>query len=334
MDTDASNPAPTPRRTFGLALAVAALAGLGAVPAHPAEPAALPQKGVQIIVPWPAGGSVDAMARAFAQALNQSLPQGAVVLNKDGAGGMIGLATLARAQPDGHTLAFGPVTTITHAAQLSQKPPISLDSFEYVCQVFSNGSAIVVPETSRFQSMKALMEELRARPDRVNYGHTGVGSMSHLSVENMLSQQPRKPNHVPYRGEAPLLLDLEALRLDFGVTTIAGAAKGGRPLRLLAVVAEKRNPAAPDVPSLKELGLPTLAPAQNGLLAPKGTPLPVLLALEQACQSASQAEVLRNTAHTLGQSVEYLGRADFSSSVAQDFAAKGQLIRRLRLSIE
>jgi tripartite-type tricarboxylate transporter receptor subunit TctC len=313
-------------RVFAGALAAAA------VQSRAQTEAAYPARTVQVVVPWAAGGSVDTMGRAFAQAMGRALGQAFVVVNRDGAAGMIGTAVVANAAPDGYTLSFGPVTPITNASQLTKKPAFGLDSLEYVCQVFENRFSIAVPQAAPYTTMQEFMAAMRANPGRISYGHLGNGSISHLSFEVAIRGQGMQVTGVPYRGEVPVFIDLQANRLDAGVVTVGGALMGARPVRLLAVIAEQRHPGAPNVPTLKELGVPSLLPALNGLMAPRNTPAPVLRKLEEACKVATASAEMKASADTLREQIIHLPRNEFTERVRLDYREKTTLIRDLNLA--
>ena len=307
---------------------------LAGMTAMAAAQGAYPDKPVQVIVPWAAGGSVDTMGRALAGAMGRALGQSFVVTNRDGAGGMVGTALVANAPADGYTLTFGPITPITNAAQLLKKPAFNTDSFEYVCQVFENRFGIAVPQASPYKTLQDLLDGMKAHPDKISYGHIGNGSISHLSFETAVQGKGLKYTGVPFRGEVPIFVEMMANRLDVGIVTVGGALMGSRPVRFLAVIGEARHPGAPEVPTLKELGLPTLLPALNGLMAPRGTPPAVLRKLEDACREASTSDEMKQATGALREQVLYLPGAQFAERTRRDYADKGALIKRLNLVTE
>jgi tripartite-type tricarboxylate transporter receptor subunit TctC len=302
-------------------------------PAH-AQADAYPTRSVQVVVPWAAGGSVDTMARALTAGMGSALGQQFVVLNRDGASGMVGTGAVAGAPADGYMLTFGPITPITNAAQLMRKPAFTVDSFEYVCQVFENRFGIAVPQKSPYHTLQQLLDGIKAQPGKISYGHIGNGSISHLSMETAIQGKGLVLTGVPYRGEVPIFVDLMADRLDAGIVTIGGALMGSRPVRFLAVIGDTRHPGLPDVPTLKELNLPTLLPALNGLMAPKGTPPAVLRKLEGACREAANGEQMKVATGALREQVRHLPSAEFTERTRRDYAEKGALIKRLNLASE
>jgi tripartite-type tricarboxylate transporter receptor subunit TctC len=143
-----------------------------------------------------------------------------------------------------------------------------------------------------------------------------------------------KVNFAPiaYRGEAPMLLDLLAGRVDFGSPSVGAIV--GRKLRVLAVFADRRHPAFPDAPTFAELGMPSMPPGLNGLFAPKGTPPKVLATLERACERAVKSESFRSAAERLNQPIVYLNGAEFAARALADYRYKGELISALGIKVE
>lgn len=310
-----------------LALAAGLIAG-GAACAQGAYPA----RPVQVIVAFPAGGSVDVMARHLVAAMSALLGQQFVVVNRDGATGTIGFAQLAAARPDGYTLGAGPTTPIATAPHLMKDLKYGVGSFEYICQSFENMFTVSVRPESPFRTISELIAAARANPGKLAYGHSGNGTVPHLSVSNLLHRLDLNVMAVAYRGETAALPDVIAGRLDFGAPSVAVVV--GQKMRVLAVFAERRHPSFPDAPTFSELGMPSMPPGLNGLFAPKGTPPEVLSVLERACEQATQSEAFRAGAQRLHQPVVYLGSAAFAERALSDYRYKGELIRLLGIKAE
>lgn len=306
-----------------------AMAAFLAVPCLQAQAADYPTKPVQIIVSWAAGGSIDTMARGFALAMSGELGQTVVVANRDGASGMIGTSATIAAAADGYTLNFGPITPISNALHLMKDPPYGVESLEYVCQVFENRFAVAVPENSPYKTIEDLFSAMKASPGKLSYGHLGAGSITHLSLETAIQGQNFEVTGVPYRGENPMFNDLQTARLDFGIVTVGNTLSQSRPVRMLAVISDRRHPEMPEVPTLKERGLPSLQPALVGLMAPKGTPEPVLDKLEAACERAVKHEAMQRAVNALRDEVAFKDRKTFTASVHGDYEAKAELVKRL-----
>ncbi|WP_338664782.1 tripartite tricarboxylate transporter substrate binding protein [Pararoseomonas sp. SCSIO 73927] len=311
-----------------LAAAVAWAAWYGTAAAQPVAP--YPDRPVQVVVSWQAGGVVDTIGRALAQAMSDLSEGRFVVVNRDGASGIVGAQAVASARPDGLTIGFGPITPITTAAHTVRNVPFDVESFEYVCRVFENVLAVVVAEGSPHRTMPDLVATIRARPDTMTYGHFGTNSLGHLSFANIVRGLSLRVTDVPFRGETPIYPELLSGRLDFGMGTVGGAR--GKPVRLLAVFGDERSVAAPDVPSTRELGLPTLQPVLAGITVPRGTPAAVTARLDELCRKGTEEASFRAVMGRLGEPILYSGREAFTAQARRDNAEKVEVVRSLGLT--
>jgi len=310
---------------------VAALLTAGAALAAAAEP--YPDRPIQLVVPFAAGGGLDQNARAFGQALAEVLKTTVVVTNRDGAAGTIGMQYVAGARPDGYTLAFTPAVPLTSEPHRLKTLAYKLASFEPVCHVFDNIFAIAVPAASPIKDMRDLLERARAKADALSYGTSGTGSIPHLGTADIEAATGVKLVHVPYKGDGPMFQDLLGGRLDFGAmlaSSVTGHVQSGS-LRLIAVYADRRHPAFPNVPTLRESGVDVVQLSFGGLLAPAATPRPVLDTLQSACERAAKSPVYLEWAQKAGQVVDYRPAAAFDERLKQDSQAKAAVIQRLGL---
>ena len=324
-------------RWVAAALLLAIAAGGGAAPTAHAQtsPAqSWPARQIEMIIAFPAGSGVDVIGRALAQAITQQTGQNVIVLNRDGAAGTLGFATLAAAAPDGHTIAFGPTTPIANAPYLVKGVRYNVESFSYICQVFENVFAIAVGPHSKVTSAHELLAAAKANPGKLTYGHAGLGTIPHLSMENTAEALRQKFAAVPFRGDAPLVPALLRGEVDFaavGISTIRPQPS----IRPLAIFSDRRHAAYPDVPTVKELGVATsVPPGHNGLFAPAGLPADVRNALEGACRSILKQDAVAKVMKNTGQSIEYLNGADFHAQTVTDYKSKGALIKRLGLGVQ
>jgi tripartite-type tricarboxylate transporter receptor subunit TctC len=207
--------------------------------------------------------------------------------------------------------------------------PFKFDSFEYVYQVFENTFTVSVAQDSPFKSLPDLLAALAVNPGQATYGHLGVGSISHLSMDNVLHSRGLKVTDAPYAGDAALLPDLQTGRVTFGIVSVGGMM--GRPVRMLAVFSDHRHPGVPEVPTVAELGMPTLQPALNGLFVAKGTSPEVVQKLEQSCEAAARSESFRTTMQKLREPTVYFGREEFTRRASRDDADKAKLVKTLGL---
>jgi len=314
--------------------ALAALVCVSNAVCSGAHAQAWPNRPVQVIVAFPPGGSVDLMARHLVAGVSQLLGQPFVVVNREGASGSVGFGVLATSTPDGYTLGAGPTTPISIAAHMMKEVKYTPDSFEYVCQSFENVFTISVVPDSRFKTVNDLIAEARARPGKLSYGHSGNGTIPHLSVSNLAYQLKLDIVSVPYRGETQALPDVLAGRHDFGAPSVAVVAGMKGQLRVLAVFADRRHPAFPDAPTFSELGMPSMPPGLNGLFAPKGTPPAILEKLEHACEQTVQSEAFKAAAAKVYAPIVYLNRQQFTARAKEDYRYRGELIRALNLKAE
>ena len=284
-----------------------------------------PDRPVQVVLPYAAGGGVDAMGRAFSAELGRILGQSFVLVNRDGAAGTIGFGAVAAAKPDGYTLAFSPSTPITNSPHVMKNLSYGFESFVPVCQVFENVFAVAVTQASPYKTLGELVDAARAQPGKLTYGHAGLGTLPHLSMAALASAAKVEVTQVPYRGDGPMLPQLLGGELVFAVPAISSIS--GRGLRVLAVFSDKRHPGEPNAPAY-------IPPGLNGIYAPRGTPRPVLDTLERACEQATQSAAFREQAHKLNQPVVFMTGAAFAQRLAADYELKGKLVKELGLKQE
>lgn len=315
----------SPASTFmGAALMALLTSGAGAqtAPAYPAHP-------VEIILPYSAGGGVDAMARAFAREAARDTSQQWVVNNREGAGGVVGFTALARAKPDGKVIMFSPASPLTNSPFVNPNLPFKASEIEPVCQVFENVFAIAVREESPIRSLTELLARGQANPGGVSYGHAGPASVPHLSMAAIERATRVKFNAIAYRGDGPMMTDIMGGTLDFSVPALSSI--GGKKLRVLAVLAEKRQPALPDAPSIAELGYPVISPGLNGLYVPADTPKAVVSQLEGICRKVTGSAGFIDSAKGLLQVPRFLPAAQFKARIAATYKTHATLVPDLKL---
>lgn len=245
-----------------------------------AQAQAYPSKPVRVVIPYPAGSTPDIIGRTVSERLQKALGQPFVVENRTGAGGNIGTEIVAKAVPDGHTLLVainGPVAVNKH---LYRSLPFDPDrDLLPISLLASAPQMLVTTPTVPAESFKAFVDYAKRNPGKMSFGSVGAGSASHLTMELLKSDARVFIVHIPYRGFPPAVTDMLAGNIDTMFAIIPAVlphVKAGR-MRALAVTALKRNPLAPEVPSVAELGYPQLESlAWIGLLAPAGTPAPVV----------------------------------------------------------
>ena len=278
-----------------LALLIVAVAQGAAAQDYPAKP-------IKLVVPFPPGGSVDLVARLVGKSLQDTLKQPVLVDNKPGASGNIGAGYVASAAPDGYTLLMGSAGVFAANQFLYANPPFDPQKvFAPIMRIVDQPNILVVSAQSPIHSVKDLIVQAKARPGKVTFGSASVGSAQHFSSEVFMQQAGVELLHVPYKGGAPALTDLMGGQIDMLFDTSPTAlpyAKSGK-LRALAITSGQRSPLLPDVPTMKEAGLPAFEVVTwTGLAAPAGTPKPIIDKLNAAIKTALRGDLGRQLAET------------------------------------
>ena len=316
----------------------AAILTLGLLPAAPAlAQGAYPTKPIRLVVPFTPGAGTDTVARFVAQKLSERLGQQVVVENRTGAGGAIGAAEAAKAEPDGYTLLFvaSPFTTVAASAKNPGYDPVG--QFVPVAPIASGPLAFVVNPAVPATTMREFVELARREPGRLNYGSAGTGSVNHLALELLMARTGTTIVHVPYRGIADATKDLIAGTLQAMTASIPAALPlaADKRVRVLAVTGPKRIPQMPDVPSWQEQGVANAEVINYwGIVAPAGTPRDAIAKLNAETRRVlAQADVRerleREGAELIPGEPERLGVL-----IASDLANWKKLITEARLTFE
>jgi len=262
-----------------------------------------PQRPVRFIVPFPPGGATDISARLVGEKLSQIWGQTVVIENRGGAGGGLGAAEAARAAPDGYTLFFPSGSVVTANQHIYAKLNYDPDKdFVAITKVVSGPQVLVVPASSPFKSVKELIDYARANPGKLNYGHAGIGSQTHLAAENFLWQAKIEVVAVPYKGEGPGLAAAVGGETSFFIGNVAAAIghiQGGR-LRALGVTSKDEAAQLAGVPPIGK----TIPGFENtgwfGLVAPTGTPKEIVQKVYVDTKKALEASDLRGRLYVQG----------------------------------
>ena len=279
-----STPVISRRRALSIGAMALAANALVAGPALAQD--SFPTRAITVIVPFPAGGTTDIVARLAGQALSQELGQPVVIDNRPGAGGNIGSQTVARAAADGYTLVMGTVGTHAINPALYKKMPYDhLKDFAPISRVANVPNLLVANPSQPYRTVKELIAYAKANPDKLTFASSGNGTSIHLAGELFKSLTGVQMQHVPYKGSAPALADLMAgqtnIMFDNLPSSIAFVRAGK--LRPIAITTLKRSPELPDVPTIAESGVPGFdASSWFGLLAPAGTPPAVIKRIDDA----------------------------------------------------
>ena len=267
-----------------LGIGGAALAALTASYHAPAQAQSYPTKPIRLIVPFAPGGGTDITARAIALKLTEAWGQSVVTDNRAGANGTIGVDLAAKAPADGYTLTMISSSHSVNVSLYSKLPYDLIRDFAPITQATSKPYALVVHPSVPAKSIKELIALAKAKPGALNYGSSGTGGLSHLSGALLASLAGIDITHIPYKGGAPALTDVIAGQIQMLFSTLLQSQaqlKAGR-LRALAVTTAKRSPAAPELPTLQEAGVPGYEVAGwYGVMAPAQTPQTIVARLNR-----------------------------------------------------
>ena len=264
------------RKFLIAALAAASLLAPFAVQAQSADN--YPDKPIRIVVPFAPGGSVDTLGRLLAQRMNEGWGVPVVVENRPGAANMIGTQSVATAPPDGYTLLIAVSTHATNPSLQSKVPYDSIKDFEPIALLARTPVVLFTHPSFPAKDVKSLIELSKTKPQALNFGSGGVGTMTHLIGEQLKVLTGLDMQHIVYRGGTPAMTDLIAGHLPLSFATVAQALqvyKGGQ-IKAIAVSSDTRYASVPEIPTFKEQGFDIVANEWYGLLAPAGTPKPII----------------------------------------------------------
>jgi tripartite-type tricarboxylate transporter receptor subunit TctC len=311
------------------------LALAAALPAAHAQTAKWPERPVRIVVPVPPGGSTDRAARMLGTRLAAEFGQQFVIDNRPGASGMIGAEIVARASPDGHTVAVVPATFAINAV-LYKLPYDPVTGIAPISRIIAGPLVLTVQPSVRAVTLKEFVELARAKPGALTFGSSGAGSNLHLAGELFKQMAKVQMVHVPYKGEGPALVDLLGgqIQLMFpGAGTVLPHIKAGK-LRGLAVTSEQRSPALPDLPAINEMFSGYAAGFWNGMWAPAGTPRDVVLKLNQAIARFLKQPDAQEWLRSEGGEPAHSTPEEFARVIASEIATWSKVVKAGNIKID
>lgn len=310
------------RRVQALALATALLGSLASLGL-----AAYPERPVKMIVPWAAGGDTDAIKRVFAEIAKKYFPEPLVVTNITGASGTKGAREAKASPPDGYTIYS--THDYIHTTYHTGVSDVSYRDFEPICLVTSTPSILAASPASPWTSFQDLVADSQKRPGEIKVGAT-LGSTSHFFLVMVERGAGVRWKYVSYEGTAPRMTALMGNHIDLAETNLTqlDKVKAGK-MKLLAIATEKRHPAAPDLPTLKELGINVAYAVNRGFLAPKGTPEAALLRLEELCAKVTADPAFAEAMAKQGTDVRFLGRKAYAEFLEKEDALNAELAKSL-----
>ena len=250
-----------------------------------------PSKPIRLIIPWASGGPAEALAREITSKMSPALGEPIVIESRAGANGEIGTAAVARAAPDGYTILLSHLGPTAISPALHKDLPYDpVKDFAPISQVVAGPTLLVVRNDLPVKSVQELIDYAKANPGKLSYGSVGVGSTTHLAGEMLNMAAGIETVHIPYKGSTPILVDLMGGRLAFAFVGISGSlaqARAGQ-IRAIAISTLKRSPSAPDIPAVAETLPGFELNSWYGMMAPAGTPRPIIERLNHELVRALQ----------------------------------------------
>ena len=299
---------------------------------------AWPEKQVTIVVPFPAGGSTDMVARAIAQEMQSKLGQTFVVENRPGASGTIGAGAVKRAAPDGYTLLVSSLGAFVVAPHLFPNVPYDATrDFDYLSVPVQAPNVLVASSDQKARKVADVIAELKARPGKVSFASSGNGSSDHLSAELFWQQTGTEGLHIPYKGGAPAINDLLGNQVQYSfqnVNAVLQHIRAGK-LHAIAVTGDKRSPVLPDVPTLAEAGVKGAEVySWQGLAAPKNLPPAVRDKIANAAIAAINEPAVKKRMLDQGLEIVASNPAEFTAFQQREFARWRDLIKARRITAD
>jgi tripartite-type tricarboxylate transporter receptor subunit TctC len=291
-----------------------------------------PSRPISMIVPFPPGGVADIVGRPLAAAMQKSLKQPVVVINRTGAGGAVGMAAVAKAPADGYTvlMALSSISIFPVSDRINGKQPAyEMNEFAPIALVSADPTVLVVRADSPYRTLKDFVDAAKANPGKINYSSSGVYGTLHVAMEIFANAAGIKLFHVPYQGGGPAvtaLLGGQVEALASGPAAAIGQIKGGK-MRALASWSTERLKLLPEIPTFKELGYDAEFYIWSGVFAPAATPAPIANKLREAVRDAATSEEFKSAMDKVQTPVSYLDAPEFQKYWDRDAA-------RLKVALE
>ncbi|MBM3407069.1 MAG: twin-arginine translocation pathway signal protein [Betaproteobacteria bacterium] len=322
------------RRAVNQALLMALVGAAPAVGAQSSSQRPFPSRPIRLIVPYAAGGGGDTVSRMIAGPVGERLGQPVVVENRGGAGGSIGAAMAAQAEPDGHTVLFDALGHVINPHLIRDLTFSYERAFAPVTMLATHTIIMVGSVSHRARSLADALEQLRRDGTNVSYGSPGSGSGPHLATESLLRRAGVRATHVPYRGAGPALQDVMAGSIPFAVSTASAATALVREGKMigLAVLSQQRLATLPAIPTAAESGLPGFSFDEwSGLFVPATTPETVIRRLHNAVRETLHLPAIRERFVSLGTVPSGSTPQEFASFLAAQRSEITQLVNQAGL---
>ncbi len=312
-----------------------ALVAIAALAIHAASAwAQYPERPVTMIVPFPPGGVADTVARPVAEAMGNALKQPVIIENKAGAGGAIGMAFVAKAKPDGYTvlMALSSLVVLPEADRiLGRAPAFQLSQLKAIARFTADPTVLAVRADAPWKTYQEFVADARANPGKYTFGSSGNYGTMHIPMAMLMNGAGVKMLHVPYTGAGPAIVGLLGGQVDAiasGPATLVQQINAGK-IRALAHWGDGRLASMPDVPSLKELGVPIDYAQWSGLFVPVDTPEPIVEKLREAAKAAANDPKVKLVLQNAGSPILYQDAPDFARYVDADAAKMTDVVRKI-----
>ena len=295
-----------------------------------------PERPIRFLIPWPPGGSLDALHRQMAEIVGRDLGQSVVIENRPGARGtQAAIFLINQAKPDGYTLAHHHLSILRHPFLTKQPTWDPVNDFTYIMQVSGFTFGTAVRSDGPYKTFRDLIEAAKRRPGALTYSTSGIATTNHIAMEEILEREGAQMTHIPFRGAQEGVTALLGRQID-----VVADAQSWRPnvetgeLRLLSVWTRERLPSFPDVPTLKELGYEMVVTSPYGIVGPKGMAPELVELLHQSFRKAYFDEASQAIMSRWDMPKEYLGPAEYLAFARERVEYERQMVAKLGLSID
>jgi tripartite-type tricarboxylate transporter receptor subunit TctC len=315
------------------ALVLLALAAM--LPAAHAQTGKWPERPVRTVVPFAPGGATDVVARMMAPRLAEEFGQQFVIDNRAGAGGSIGVEIVVRANPDGYTILVG-ASSYASNVPLYKLPYDPITGISPVTLITQGPFIVAVHPSVKANSVKELIALARAKPGSLSFGSSGTGSVPHLATEQIRQMANINMVHVPYKGDAPAIIDLLGgqIQIYFGGPLVLSPHMNVGKLRGLAVTSEQRSPVMPDLPAVNELVPGYTAFTWFGMWAPPGTPKAIIAQLNQSVARILKKPEVQERLRNDGMEAAHNTPEEFSRFIARDIAKWTKVVQAGNIKVD
>ena len=292
-----------------------------------------PDRGIKLVVPFPAGALTDSLGRLIAERLRPILGQPMVVENRPGAGTLLGASVVAKSPPDGYSLLVATSSTLAISPSLYANPPAITSDFVGVAMIGSVSLFLVTRKDLKVNNLAELVEEMRQRPGKLNFASPGSGTMHHLIVETIKVQEKVDAMHIPYQGSVTALSDLMSGRIDFMFLDAVAALPqiSANKINVIAVAASRRNTNLPNVPTVSETFPLIDIQAWQTIAAPKNTPAAIVQRLNEEINKSLDSPDGRASLQRVGVDANPLSLKALEEIIAKDEKRLGNLVKSLGL---